>query len=749
MIRAPLSYRFWFLMAVITLVVLTVVVMDREKDQPWKAYQLDYARRYADFIGQKIQAAVDSGNSHKLGKWQALLKNADEYRVPSLKSIFLPDAGIRDFCQTCHLALENPMFEKSTNPLKHHPGNLFTDHPPARFGCTLCHQGQGMGLTVEKAHGFEENWPLPRVPGKYVQGLCYGCHPSAYQLKGAESAEKGRRLFAHHGCFGCHRVRNMEYLTSLSTPLDGISDKIGNFNWVYRWLKNPADLRKDTLMPTFKLKPENISDITACLAAWKKEGFRLENYEKESGSIQSGETLFTEKGCIACHSAESETPGISAKVPNLGDAGLKLRPQWTLAWLKNPAQWDPTTPMPKLTLTDAECRDLAEYVMSRKAEGVSEALSAEKLSDWERGNQNEGKRLIQTYGCYGCHPIKEMNELPPVGDDVANMADKRLDELPFGDSAVEKTKWDWLFHKIKKPDIYEQENMPLKMPDHTKLKGFTDNEIIALTTFYLHNKYYDLPGKYLGRIRPERINSEKSEWLLDHLHCKGCHQFSEDQKARVENSLSLKSLVPPRLVDEGQRAQPQWMFQFLSRPVELRPWLKMRMPNFNWTYQEKVDLINYFAARGNAGKPDEKDETAVPYVRLPVKADYDPEIIAMGEYRVTTDKCVQCHPVSLDQELPKDIKLEDLSINLMLAKSRLRFDWIKKFLRNPDIYAGKGTKMPFVYYTPDGVPRISDPETWIEYSALYLMFMEKMPEIPKEKPIEDVRPGSDVDWTSY
>ena len=127
----------------------------------------------------------------------------------------------------------------------------------------------------------------------------------------------------------------------------------------------------------------------------------------------------------------------------------------------------------------------------------------------------------------------------------------------------------------------------------------------------------------------------------------------------------------------------------------------------------------------------------------------DREVIDMGEYRVVTDKCMQCHQVTMDTEPPKDVKLEDLSINLMLSKSRLRHHWVKNFLRNPDRYAGQGTKMPFVYYTPDRVPRIPDPEMWIEYTTLYLMFMDQPPKMVEEKTVEAVRPGSEVDWTSY
>jgi hypothetical protein len=30
-----------------------------------------------------------------------------------------------------------------------------------------------------------------------------------------------------------------------------------------------------------------------------------------------------------------------------------------------------------------------------------------------------------------------------------------------------------------------------------------------------------------------------------------------------------------------------------------------------------------------------------------------------------------------------------------------------------------------------------------------LLFMDKVPEVPEEKAIEEVRPGTEVDWTTY
>jgi hypothetical protein len=131
---------------------------------------------------------------------------------------------------------------------------------------------------------------------------------------------------------------------------------------------------------------------------------------------------------------------------------------------------------------------------------------------------------------------------------------------------------------------------------------------------------------------------------------------------------------------------------------------------------------------------------------MPIKRDDIPQIeIDMGEYRLQFDKCMQCHPVSIEDGLPEDVELEDLSIDLMLSKERLRFEWIKNFLKNPDKYAGAGTKMPYVYYTPEGAPKVIDADMWIDYVSRYLMIMDKVPEPLKEEEPEE----EEFDWGDY
>lgn len=744
-IRSNLRSRLFLIVLGCSLLGVFVMLMETEKEKDWKKFQSQYRRLYQEQLEKQIQLFQENGDKEGEEKWRSLYREASLSMGPAIQRIFLPGAGVRDLCTSCHASMENNLFAEKSNPLRMHPQDILTDHPPNRFGCTLCHQGQGSALSVQKAHGYEENWLEPRVPRPYTQGLCFGCHETTYGLKGAEQAEQGRQLFVAYGCFGCHKTRGLDYVSSFATPLTGIGKKINESPWLFGWLRQPDSVRPGTRMPSFRVSDTEIAHLVSYLRQQTTLHGWLTLSTARRGNPKSGKALFTEKGCIACHSVEHKEKGLTERVPNLSDAGLKLRNDWVAAWVADPSKIDPETIMPRVELNGQEQADLVAFLAGQKSSAVRSLL--ESLPEMPvAGSAQEGRRLVQHFGCYGCHPIEEMAKLPLVGVDVSQVAHKRLEELPFGNASVPQTKWDWLFYKIKQPDIYKTDDMPLKMPDYENIFQKSDEHVIHLTIYYLRNDAYNLPDRYHYRQTPESRTLERGNWMIGQLNCRGCHQFAEDETPRFAGFLSLKSMVPPRLVGEGERVQPQWMFQYLSRPTAMRPWLKTRMPEFNWSYAEKRAMIDYFALQ-TKDAPQQANQT--PYVLLPVRADYDPEVIEMGNYRITTDKCMQCHPVSMDDKLPPDIKEEDLSINLMLSKTRLRYEWIINFLRNPDRYAGKGTKMPFVYYTPDRIPRMPDPEMWIQYTALALMFMDTIPETPEAEQIEDIRPGSDVDWTSY
>lgn len=736
-IKAKPGLRILFILIVLVLgaALFWVGAAEKEKRDHWRSHQDTYKQLSVQRLEEKLRQARQAEKPEDADLFSRMLNEAEASQT-KMNVVFLPGAQSRDLCVSCHAAMENPLFIDDPNPLKRHPVEILKDHSISQFGCTLCHHGQGVGLDEQKAHGFEENWESPKLPLKYVQSTCFECHENVYALKGAEKAATGKALFVEKGCYGCHDARIITGLPKFSTPFNDLSRKITGKPWLARWIQDPAGIRPATLMPKFRLSETQRNDLVAYLYTLEDKSVNLPLSDNGKGSAKTGKGVFTEKACIACHSEKTDALGLTRRVPLLSDAGLKLKGDWLVNWITDPTAVNPDTWMPRLELTPADVRDLTAYVQTLADEKIKTGL-ADAVPD---GDGDKGRGLTQSLGCLGCHLIRGKADPAKVGVSVADVADKRLEELPFGNSTVAHTKWDWIYNKITDPAIYKTEDMPMAMPNYQ----LTTDEVEQLTVFYLFNRLRALPEAFLVRERQDEALGEKGQWMLTHFNCRGCHTVLSGETPRIDGFLAKKSMVPPRIVDETEKVQPAWLFNYLDRPSAMRPWLAIRMPAFNLTFEDKAMLIQYLYG---LMPPAKQKEITLPYITALVKTDYDKETLEMGKYRFRNDKCMQCHPVSFSGKLPEGKKLEDLSINLMLAKSRLRFQWIKNFLRNPDQYAGAGTKMPFVYYTPDKVPRIPDPEDWINRTALFMMFMEKVPAPMKAE--ETTREVKSFDFSDY
>jgi cytochrome c oxidase subunit 2 len=96
-----------------------------------------------------------------------------------------------------------------------------------------------------------------------------------------------------------------------------------------------------------------------------------------TGDAANGRTLFTAKGCIACHTAQGVQGatgtigpnlngiGDPAKRPTLTDGGRNT-PEHIREWIKDPQKLKPGTMMPNLQLTDKEADDLTALLLTLK-----------------------------------------------------------------------------------------------------------------------------------------------------------------------------------------------------------------------------------------------------------------------------------------------------------------------------------------------------------------------------------------------
>lgn len=134
-----------------------------------------------------------------------------------------------DKCETCHLgvavkgveltpasmSLPEQQPDKYARAFVTHPKpELLEIHDPAKFGCTLCHGGNGRETgSVDGAHGTYAAWTKPLYPKGYMEAGCQTCHASDTTLAGrtelAPMLNQAKSMY-RQGCMGCHRLEGFE-----------------------------------------------------------------------------------------------------------------------------------------------------------------------------------------------------------------------------------------------------------------------------------------------------------------------------------------------------------------------------------------------------------------------------------------------------------------------------------------------------------------------------------------------------------
>jgi mono/diheme cytochrome c family protein len=394
LIRAKTGHRLLFTASVLVFTALSLHVFRKETQKEWVAYQREFQAMYEQKVQEKIADPKISGDPVELAKWEKQFREARAQR-PHLRRVYLPDAEVRDLCTSCHLGIDSPLFVDAPEPFRSHPGNMLESHPGEKYGCTVCHGGQGTGTTTHAAHGLEESWLNPLIPDKYLTATCIGCHETSYGLEGAEPMEVGRLTFAKYGCYGCHESAGFRDPPKFGPPFDGVKDKLSGEHWLISWLRAPEKMRSDTLMPAFQLTDDEMRDMTAFVLSLES-GREYAKVDLSTASAQDGEGLFTDLGCKACHSPKADESSVTRRVPNLSDAGTKLNPDWIFEYLNDPRAHNPETRMPRLTLTEADRKNLTAYLMTLK--GNDDIVRAEKLTldgaSLENGEKLTTKRPI-------------------------------------------------------------------------------------------------------------------------------------------------------------------------------------------------------------------------------------------------------------------------------------------------------------------------------------------------------------------
>ena len=597
-----------------------------------------------------------------------------------------------DRCQTCHAGATDKNMTDAPQPFTTHSHpELLKIHNPEKYGCTPCHRGQGHALTAGEAHGeADPYWETPILRGMDVYASCTGCHTDRQALKGAPYFSKARQTFVESGCFGCHEIRGYKNLPKIGPQLNSLPSKVKP-EWVYQWVRNPKEYNPHTRMPNFKLSEEEAGAVTAYLFSIGKETtFSLDRPKGAyaGGSAALGKEHIENFGCKACHVIGDDERVRNARAssydiaPELTHAAGKLNPDWIFDWIRNPRHYNPTTKMPSLRLTDQEARDIVAYLQTMRDDRPKEFFNTDINSEEKIAM---GAKVIRTYGCFGCHEIKGMENEGKVSVDLSDFGRKLVEQMDFGDTKIEHTWGNWVGNKLKNSRVFQTDRIVQRMP----VFAFSDSEIAMVRSVLLSFRVDNPGSKYVEPETQRLIDIDAGEKLTIRYGCVNCHQL-EERGGYFAAILDDPTKGPPLITIEGGKVQEPWLQNFLKAPSPIRPWLKVRMPTFSLTEDEINTVTKYFLGLSNQSLEMRDYASFTP----------DPHLQADGTKLFNAFQCIKCHQMGGAQIDPKSV-----APNLELARNRLKPEWIISWLRNPEAIQ-PGTMMPG--YFPDGQSPMPD-----------------------------------------
>jgi mono/diheme cytochrome c family protein len=571
-----------------------------------------------------------------------------------IQQIWHPDLDVTDRCTSCHVGLkEASLTDVSVQPYRRHP---VIPHTTEQFGCVMCHRGQGAATTVEEAHSSTLAWEQPILPARYIESGCGQCHRTA--LQGTPQLNQGRALLARYGCVQCHTIKvpdgGVMQATQDAPSLSHVADKTTR-EWIFAWLKDPQAYAASATMPNFKLKDEDIRDISAFLIANSTplSGDTALPISQTATDPTAGASLFGESFCASCHAVQNAAGNlVGGNVgPELTRIGTKAKPEWLRAWVRNPRSYDPKTEMPHYRFTDQQVATMAAFLLAKAdldllANVHLDAATPEQIA--------HGKSLVMEYGCSSCHEIAGIKKPENFAPELTRIGSKSVSQLIFL-PGMPHTLADYIAGKIREPRTFAP---GLKMPQYS----FTPTQIDALTTALLaqNDRAHTMPpslavaGLPASHYRP----AGKAGQIMTDLACFSCHAIN-----------GRGGDMAPDLTWEGSSVQRKWLEDFFRNPGTLRPTLIRRMPKFNLSNEDIATLSDYIMT---VYQTPEFDRDSMQ------ESGYSPTQVEQGRQLFYSKyACQSCHII--DAKADKGY----IGPTLTAVGSRLTAAWVYHWLKNP------------------------------------------------------------------
>ncbi len=609
-------------------------------------------------------------------RYNLLLKNLPTGSTATntgLQQVWVETADRIDRCISCHVGFDNPSAGNLEQPFNSHPK---IPHDPREFGCTVCHQGQGLATDYISSIGLVEHWDRPIFPQKYTEAGCGRCHKET-QVPDSPILNAGRRMMEKYSCAACHDLPGIA--KNYIVPLDGVGVRIERIQ-LYRWLSSPRRVKPTTRMPEFLFSKEQSADLTDYLLSFTTlaDGSTLpiptSEFEAALASdirIEKGGVLFREARCISCHLVEGKGGTIAEE---LGTAGTFYSATWISQYISSPKRLLTGVPMPRYGFSDDQLLDLTAYISGELRDWEFDPGEIE-LPDPQPGFMERGKALWTINNCVGCHSL---TGAPIEGERGPSLAEIGVKPTYNLDLAWRKdVPPDMPFYLKAKLTASRAFGPGLRMPQF----GFKAEEIDSLVTALLANGggeelRSEMPAPPIAPHQPN-LNGPIGR-LFDRYSCLTCHSLQ-----------GYGGTIAPDLTAIGSQLSSEWIRGYMQVPFSRRPILTERMPNFFISNAEIDTLLDFI--RLNL-VDDEIDKQTVP-----TGTSHQIELGKSLFYEKFS--CQACHQIKG--------KGGYVGPPLDGAAKRLKPGWVKVWLDNPELWRPSTVEPHLPMNTQEGEALVS------------------------------------------
>jgi cytochrome c2 len=402
---------------------------------------------------------------------------------------------------------------------------------------------------------------------------------AAVDWKKADTAA-GRALFGELRCVSCHAVEGRG--GTMGPELTRIGDKVRR-EWLFSFLKDPHREQPDTAMLQYRLKDEEVRDLTAFLLdEYRTPGAEAEavpaSYQ-EPRAVQEGQTVFVRHGCYGCHrlAGLSSTGKIGPSLAGVADRDPDQLPygrnvvrrttdNYIFLKLLLPDALGTPSLMPTLGFTPAQAATITVALAGLRKADLPASRVVKLAPPAPYRPQGRFGEIVTRYRCLSCHRIGG------AGGDLSTVPLDRIGS---------QLQSDYLVRYLLNPGavrVSVEARMPVfhMLPEEAR----TIADYVAAT--FLDDEL----DRYDARFTP--AEARRGEQLYRQLGCVGCHQM--DMQG---------GYVGPDLSNTGARLRPGWTAAWLTAPERYKP--GTLQPDYGLTAADARALTAYLAALGARG----------------------------------------------------------------------------------------------------------------------------------------------------